>query len=84
MVDNGHEVVLEQVRTCAHAWLCACKHEGVNEDMYMSVGAWCVVQVNNSPCPFSVLVCPLSGFCAFLSLLHQAVDEVGYERADPV
>eukprot|EP00955_Chlamydomonas_euryale_P092476 364708-Chlamydomonas_euryale.AAC.19 len=28
MVDNAHEVV-EQGRTCAHAWLCACMHNGV-------------------------------------------------------
>eukprot|EP00955_Chlamydomonas_euryale_P109974 365970-Chlamydomonas_euryale.AAC.10 len=41
MIDKFHAVVLEQGRTCTHAYLCACMHKRVNEGMYMSVGAWC-------------------------------------------
>eukprot|EP00955_Chlamydomonas_euryale_P037546 350803-Chlamydomonas_euryale.AAC.1 len=41
MIDKAHEIVLEQGRTCAHAWLCACMHKGVSEGMYVSVGARC-------------------------------------------
>eukprot|EP00955_Chlamydomonas_euryale_P029651 312397-Chlamydomonas_euryale.AAC.1 len=32
----------------------------------------------------AVSSCPFPGLCAFLSFLHLAVVEVGYERVDPV